>query len=114
MQTVDQFAALRPRPVPVALNDSAQAWLDDLPPGARPVLLADQFPRILNRVAATWQDFGACELYLRSLLTEQRQPPRRGFPYPVASEIFRLHRLQTGRVTNLLARSIQALAAVSA
>lgn len=56
--------------------------------GIYPVLVEQQFPRILARVAALWGKAGL-DAYLADLMVTDR-PGRQGFPHDVALEIFRL------------------------
>jgi hypothetical protein len=61
-------------------------WLAKLPDTVRPVHLPQQFPRIANRIAAVWRSPLRCEMYLKSLLLNER-PSRQGFPAEVALEL---------------------------
>ncbi len=56
--------------------------------GIYPVLIEQQFPRILARVAGLWGKAGL-DAYLAGLMVTDR-PGRQGFPHDVALEIFRL------------------------
>ncbi|MBN8461894.1 MAG: hypothetical protein J0M01_03645 [Dechloromonas sp.] len=53
-----------------------------------PVLVEQQFPHILAKVAALWGKAGL-DAYLADLMVTNR-PGRQGFPHEVALEIFRL------------------------
>ena len=56
--------------------------------GIYPVLVEQQFPHILARVAELWGKAGL-DAYLADLMVTSR-PGRQGFPHDVALEIFRL------------------------
>ena len=53
-----------------------------------PVLVEQQFPHILARIAALWGKAGL-DAYLAELMVTNR-PGRQGFPHDVALELFRL------------------------
>jgi hypothetical protein len=69
--------------------------LDYLGPdaGIYPVLLEQQFPRILEKIVALWGKAGL-DAFLADLMVTQR-PGRQGFPHDVALEIFRLASLHS-------------------
>lgn len=56
--------------------------------GKYPVLVEQQFPRILERIVALWGKSGL-DTFLEELMVTKR-PGRQGFPHDVALEIFRL------------------------
>ena len=64
-------------------------WLESLPIENRPGALAEQYPRILNLIAANWNSPRDCSACLYSLLHDQRGR-RRGFPNKVARDILNL------------------------
>jgi hypothetical protein len=71
------------------LLPSSRVWLNSLPPSLRPIVLAVQYPRIVNLIAQQWDDAAACGAYLDDLLVGRR-PDRRGFPDGVRQDILEL------------------------
>lgn len=71
------------------LNSQAEALLGSLPQGVAPVALAERFPRILNKIADTWETPTALMNYLDGLLRDDRGN-RQGFPFDVAVDIMHL------------------------
>ena len=69
--------------------------LDHLGPnaGIYPVLLEQQFPRLLEKIVALWGKPGL-DAFLADLMVTQR-PGRQGFSHDVALEIFRLASLHS-------------------
>lgn len=66
-------------------------WAMALPEGQRPVALLDNYPRIANRVAASWAiaaEFTACV----DELLEDRRGDRQGFPPEVQNELLELRK----------------------
>ncbi|RZI42786.1 hypothetical protein EGT07_12410 [Herbaspirillum sp. HC18] len=61
-------------------------WLATLPRDVRPDNLANQYPRIANRIAEIWKKPLQCERYLDDLMMDMRGD-RQGFPRAVAAEI---------------------------
>jgi hypothetical protein len=51
--------------------------------------LSDQFPRVLNNIAAVWHQANQVDDLLKELLFDRRIG-RRGFPYSVISELIKL------------------------
>ena len=51
--------------------------------------LSDQFPRVLNRIAAVWHQPSQADTVFTDLLFDRRIG-RRGFPYAVISELIQL------------------------
>lgn len=72
-----------------ALTTAALAWLVELPHSVRPEQLSQQYPRVVNAMAARWSDPWARRDYLGDLLHDKRGG-RAGFPPEVAAEIKRL------------------------
>ena len=64
-------------------------WLESLPIENRPGALEEQYPRILNLIAANWNSPRDCSACLYLLLWDQRGR-RRGFPNKVAQDIVNL------------------------
>jgi hypothetical protein len=71
------------------LLSATRRWLDSLPIEARPEVLAAQFPRLANLIAASWNNPGDCGAFIYSLLHDQRGD-RRGFPSDVLKDILNL------------------------
>ena len=60
--------------------------LESLPPELRLVALRGQFPRVLNRIAASWHDAREFRRTIDSLLLDERGR-RQGFPFEVLREL---------------------------
>ena len=71
------------------LLPASRAWLNSLPSASRPILLAVQYPRIVNLLAQQWNDTAACRAYLDDLLVGRR-PDRGGFSADVRKDIWDL------------------------
>lgn len=78
------------RPEDLVLSPAGDAWLLSLSRRVRPLELARQFPRIVNRFALVWPDPVLTEAYFDSLLVDRRGG-RRGFPREVLTDILRMH-----------------------
>jgi hypothetical protein len=76
------------QPVNVLLP-ATQRWLESLPEEPRPRALAEQFPRLVNLIAANWNNPNDCCEFISSLLHDQRGG-RRGFPGDVLRDIHNL------------------------
>jgi hypothetical protein len=72
-----------------ALTSVALAWLVELPRSVRPEQLSQQYPRVVNAMAARWSDPWARGEYLDDLLHDKRGG-RAGFPPEVTAELKRL------------------------
>jgi len=68
------------------LEEGALQLLERLPPTLRMVALRGHFPRVLNRIAASWGDPRAFDALIGSLLIDDRQG-RQGFPFEVVREL---------------------------
>jgi hypothetical protein len=79
----------RSNPGNVGLLDVTRVWMESLPWDARPVELAERFPRIANSVAELWRRVARCEEYLDALVVDRRGD-RTGFPPNVAQELTKL------------------------
>jgi len=81
---------------PPDLSPIAFKWLAVLPREARPNALAQQYPRIANRLAEIWKRPLQCERYIDGLMMDLRGG-RKGFPKEVAAEIaaLKVHFLRT-------------------
>ena len=73
-----------------ALLPRTAMWLADMPAALRPVQLATRYPRVANRLCATWSDPAARDDYLEDLITGRDRPGRRGFPVSVLQDLRRL------------------------
>lgn len=74
-----------------ALAGLAIDWLLALPSDVRPKVLCDRFPRIANKIAASWGNHAHAAAALQYLLTDERGG-RRGFGLEVEAELRRLLR----------------------
>jgi hypothetical protein len=84
---------------PVRVTKEVMAWLSNLPPEVRPRALANQYPRIFNKIAELWGRPLLCEKYLDELLMDERGT-RKGFPPDVAAEltVLKTHFIATSKV----------------
>jgi hypothetical protein len=71
------------------LEPAAIRLLEALPPYLRLVALRCEFPRLLNRLAADWNDPKAFEATIESLVLDHRGG-RQGFPFAVLRELTEL------------------------
>ncbi len=71
------------------LNEHAVALLQVLPAHIRLATLRGAFPRIVNRLAAVWDNPTAFDNYVDSLLIDTRGK-RQGFAFPVVAELAEL------------------------
>lgn len=72
------------------LNLAAKAWLSELPQELAPLALAQQFPRIVNRLSRFWDSPRMIDEYFRQLLVDRRGK-RKGFPQRVLNELYALY-----------------------
>lgn len=73
---------------PVSLTENARKWLAKLPEESRPVLLVEQYPRLVNRISTLWRHPDELMEYLNDLLMDTRgRGDRQGFPMAVAMEL---------------------------
>jgi hypothetical protein len=79
----------RSNPGNAALLEATRAWMESLPWEARPVELAERFPRIANSLAELWRRVARCEEYLDALVVDRRGD-RTGFPPNVTQELTKL------------------------
>ncbi len=93
----NKFSAMRPRAAHISISSQAQDWWACLPVAYRPENLALQFPRVMNEIAARWNDASQVDQYLRSLLIDLERPQRQGFPPDVGLELMRVHGLGNKR-----------------
>jgi len=81
-QSTDRRAQISQEP----LLGVTRAWLASLPPDVRPTALAEQFPRIANRLRHLWKQAARCEEYLDDLIVDRRCS-RKGFPPQISQEL---------------------------
>ena len=83
---------------PELLGLHATQLLGVLPPEMRLVALRGEYPRILNHIAALWDEPRELDRYFESLMIDARGG-RRGFPFRVIAEIaeLRSYRARLGR-----------------
>lgn len=89
----DDWAARRRKPLPTdrALTGEAMDWVISLPPPLRPHSACEQFPRVINAIAASWLDPHFCVQVIDHMIKDYRGG-RRGFPASVQAELQALHR----------------------
>ena len=71
------------------LTEMTAAWLLALPVEIRPLQLARNFPRIVNRLSGVWQRPVNCDKVFEDLMIDNRGT-RRGFSLEIAKEITEL------------------------
>lgn len=81
-----------------ALTGRTMEWVGRLPAPLRPLATCDRYARIVNALAAAWNDPHARERYFEHLLNDRRRG-RRGFPVDVERELTAL-----GQYANSLPR----------
>jgi hypothetical protein len=93
----------KPGPADRALTGQALDWLITLPQPIQPHEIVDRFPRVINRLAAAWNDPQQAHDLLHELLHDPR-PGRKGFPAPVKRElkILRFHQVTTQPTENAM------------
>lgn len=79
------------------LSKIAFRWMATLPRDCRPIETGRRYARIVNRIAAIWEDEVLTMDYLNSLTISDR-PHRQGFPPEVGREIAALSRLASERL----------------
>jgi hypothetical protein len=79
-----------------ALTGTAMDWIVALPPPIRPHSTCEQFPRVANAIAESWEDVPLCTRVLDHMIHDYRGG-RRGFPPTVQSELNSLYRHQQDR-----------------
>lgn len=85
-----------PVPSDRALTGTAMDWVVALPPTIRPHSACEQFPRVVNAIAESWNDVPLCMRVLDHMINDYRGG-RRGFPATVQAELSILMRHQQGR-----------------
>jgi hypothetical protein len=79
-----------------ALTGTAMDWIVALPATIRPHTTCEQFPRVANAIAESWEDVPLCKRVLEHMLHDYRGG-RRGFPATVQAELSMLMRHQQVR-----------------
>lgn len=79
-------------------------WMESLPETLRPVTIAEQFPRIAERLSLIWVSPSDARSYLDGLLIDDRGS-RQGFPAEAASELLRLSAHLAERLDTSTARA---------
>jgi hypothetical protein len=86
----------QPLPSDRALTGEAMDWVVQLPPALRPHTTCEQFPRVINAVAASWSDLAFSRQVIDHMINDYRGG-RRGFPPAVQTELRDLYRYQSVR-----------------
>jgi len=73
-----------------ALTGLAMDWVIGLPPALRPHATCEQFPRVINAMAAAWNN-SAYGLQVIDHIINDYRGGRRGFPEAVQRELSALH-----------------------
>ncbi len=69
-----------------AMTGAAMDWVIRLPAALRPHATCEQFPRVVNAIAASWPDAGYSVQVLDHMIKDYRGG-RRGFPASVQQEL---------------------------
>lgn len=69
-------------------------WWTGLAPTDRPMQLARQYPRVLNKIVANWHDKTRCERILSELVIDTERYDRQGFPFDVMMELLAVRELR--------------------
>jgi len=86
----------KPTPTDRALTGPAMDWVIGLPPALRPHATCEQFPRVVNAIAATWAD-SAYSLQVIGHMINDYRGGRRGFPESIQRELHALHEYRRSR-----------------
>jgi hypothetical protein len=79
---------------PSAPTPAVVKWWSGLAPVDRPLQLAKQYPRVLNKIVASWHDDLRCERLLSELVIDTERYDRQGFPFEVMMELLALEELR--------------------
>ena len=79
-----------------ALTGAAMDWVIRLPAALRPHATCEQFPRVINAIAAAWPDVAYSRQVVDHMLNDYRGG-RRGFPEAVRRELAALVAYQSTR-----------------
>ena len=85
-----------PLPSDRALTGTAMDWVVALPATMRPHTTCEQFPRVVNAIAESWDDVSLCVRVLDHMINDYRGG-RRGFTASVQAELSMLMRHQQQR-----------------
>ena len=88
---VQQFRAPEKPSLP---TEAVIKWWARLTPADRPLNLAKQYPRVLNKIVAVWHDEQRCERTLAELVIDTERYDRQGFPFDVMMELLALRELR--------------------
>lgn len=89
------WEAMRRKPLPTdrALTGEAMDWVVMLPPNLRPYSTCEHFPRVVNAIAASWNDLPFSLRVIDHMVNDYRGG-RRGFPLAVQAELQALYQHQ--------------------
>jgi hypothetical protein len=92
------WAGQRRKPLPSdrALTGTSMDWVVSLPAGLRPHSTCEQFPRVINAVADSWDDLSFSVHVIDHMINDYRGG-RRGFPVAVQMELLALFEYQKSR-----------------
>jgi hypothetical protein len=92
------WESMRRKPLPTdrALTGEAMDWVVGLPSNLRPYSTCEQFPRVVNAIAASWNDLPFSLRVIDHMVNDYRGG-RRGFPLAVQNELQALHLHQQQR-----------------
>ncbi|HMA31767.1 MAG TPA: hypothetical protein VKT00_08140, partial [Casimicrobiaceae bacterium] len=76
---LERWQAVRKATPAAYLLPSTRKWVESLPDDVCPKVLAKRYPRIVNMIAAQWNDRGGCPELFQELLGDRRGG-RAGFP----------------------------------
>ena len=76
----------KPDRPPETLSERTLKWLAKLPEDVQPKATAEQYPRLVNRIAGLWNHPEDFMDYINELLMDSRGD-REGFPLSVAMEL---------------------------
>lgn len=85
-----------PLPTDRAMTGAAMDWVIHLPPSLRPHAACEQFPRVVNAIAASWHDVPFGLRVIEHMINDYRGG-RRGFPPAVKAELQALYQHQRSR-----------------
>jgi hypothetical protein len=88
----------KPLPTDRALTGEAMDWVVTLPPALRPHTACEQFPRVINAIAASWREIGFSLQVIDHMINDYRGG-RRGFPDAVLKELNALYLHQQSQPT---------------
>ena len=74
------------KPEENVLTAAAEGWITNLPDDVRPKVVQEQYPRIVNKMAALWRHPDNFIEYMNTLVVDDRGD-REGFPLNVVMEL---------------------------